>query len=458
MNLSDKNIVVVGLGRTGIAAARFLAASGARVSITDARPAEAFGNHIRELEQLGVQLDLGGHDEQRFKGADLIVISPGVPHTIAPVQSAADMGIPVIGEVELAYRFIQTPIVAITGTNGKTTTTELTGKMLEASGKKVFVGGNIGKPLISYVGGKDKADVIVAEISSFQTDTMIDFTPRVGVLLNLAEDHMDRYPDFSAYANSKARLFKNQGPEDIAVYNTGDPFVRELCAGVNGLQYGFCRLADSAEATTAASALVAKDHIRITIPGSAAERIDLARTGLIGQHNHENIAAAALAALAAGASMGDIQSAVDRFKGLPHRMELVGTVEGVSYINDSKGTNMEAVIRALHCFDAPVVLIMGGLNKGNDFSRMADVVRQHVKKLVVIGQAADEIRNSLADACVGGCRRAGSMADAVQQSAAIATAGDTVLLSPGCASFDMYDNYGQRGDDFRQQVTGLASS
>jgi UDP-N-acetylmuramoylalanine--D-glutamate ligase len=455
MNIADKHFVVVGLARSGLAAARFLKERGARVTVTDQADEKGLGPVVQQARELDIVMELGGHNETTFASADAVVISPGVPHTLAFLSAARERGIPVIGEVELAAQFIKVPFVAVTGTNGKTTTTELLGSMLAASGLKVFVGGNIGNPLIEIADSQAPLDVIVAEISSFQLDTTRTFRPHVAVLLNISPDHLDRYADIAAYAASKGRVFANQGPDDFAVCHGDDPQVQQLCASVKARQLNFyARPPESGH--TGPGAIITPQQIAISIPGVLDGSIDLSRTRLLGPHNRENIAAAGLAALAAGGSLAGVQKALDGFKPLAHRLEPVGSVGGIQFVNDSKATNVDAVIRALECFSHPVVLIMGGRNKGYDFAALDRHVRKHVKKLIVMGEARQEIEAALGLAPQQGIEVAPDMAGAVQKAFAAARAGDTVLLSPACASFDMFGSYAERGEKFRQLVGALS--
>ena len=454
MKLEAKNVVVVGLARSGLAVARFLKAQGARVTVTDQAAEEVLGNFVEEARKLGIQLELGGHRGASFEAANLIVISPGVPHTIEPLVKARQRGIPVIGEIELAARFIQKPIVAVSGTNGKTTTTELLGRMLAVAGMRVFVGGNIGNPLIEIAGRDADLDVIVAEISSFQLDTTERFKPHVAIMLNITPDHLDRYRSVADYALSKGLLFRNQGPEDFAVCNGGDALIQEQCRNIRSQILNFYPQPPTGGARP--GAIITPRQIALHIPGLVEDRIDLGRTTLIGPHNRENIAAACLAAVAAGAKIQAIQKALDEFQPLAHRLERVATVNGVHFVNDSKATNVDAVVRALECFDQPVVLIMGGRNKGYDFAPMFNHVAARVKKLIVMGEAREEILSALAQAPVEGTETAADMADAVRRGYAAAKPGETVLLSPACSSFDMFANYAQRGEVFRRAVGALA--
>ena len=459
MKIAGKNILVVGLGSTGEAVTAFLIKRGARVTVTDAAGVDELGERAGRIQEMGADLEAGGHHQESFDGADLIVISPGVPHDIAPVRRAVEKGVRLIGEIELASRFISEPIIAVTGTNGKTTTTTLIGEMLKASEIRTFVGGNIGLPLIGYPDGTEKSNVIVAEISSFQLDTIETFRPSVAVLLNIAEDHLDRYPDLNGYAASKGRLFENQQAQDTAVINAGD----ELSCSVSDailsrkLLFRFKSEATGEDpelsATITDKAVVFKKETAI---GNAEDfALQRADYPLYGHHNWENAAAAGLAVLAAGGNQVGIRNALTRFKGLAHRLERIATVNGVTYFNDSKATNVAAVERALSGFDRPVVLILGGRNKDCDFNLLKQSLRKHVKQVVAIGEASREITDTL-NATVP-IKTAVSMKDAVICARECATKNDIVLLSPACTSFDMYNNYAERGDDFRTEVLELKS-
>ncbi len=450
-HFDGRRITVVGLGKSGQAAARFCRQQGARVTVTDMAARGQFATQARELEALGVRLEFGAHRSATFDQAELVVLSPGVPHTIAPVETARRRGIPVIGEVELACRFIKEPIVAVTGTNGKTTTTELLGQMLRASGLAVFVGGNIGTPVIDYVVQGQRRDWLVIEVSSFPLDTIVHFKPQIGVLLNISADHLDRYANFEAYVAAKLQLFTNQTAGDIAVLNARDRFGRFAAGRVPGKVLLFNA---GPNAGGQGSARIAAEHITFELAGRGRHTIDLSGWRLAGNHNRENAAAAGLAALAAGATPEGLQTAIDAFEGLAHRMALVRTHRGVRYYNDSTATNVDAVYRALEGFAAPVVLIMGGRDKGGGYQDLAPSIRENVRTLIVIGEAAETITNALGHLVP--TVRAEDMAAAVRLATARARRGDAVLLSPACASFDMYESYHQRGDDFCRHVQQLS--
>ncbi len=453
MEIADKNILIVGLGKSGAASARFLKKQGAKVTVTDMADEQKLGLYLKELDGMNITMELGQHRIETFKQADLIVVSPGVPHTILPIKKAKEKGVAVVGEIELAARFIKEPIVAVTGTNGKTTTTKLLGEMLENSGIKVFVGGNIGNPLINYVEKEEKAQVIVAEISSFQLDTIDTFRPKVSVLLNITKDHLDRYPDFEAYVKAKGRIFENQREDDTAVLNGSDPLIRLLCENIKAKKVFFSCDQDDAPGENGKDATVMGKKIIIRLAGNGIRSIDLSCMSLPGRHNKENISAACLAALAAGGTFEGIEHALKKFKGLSHRLEYVLAINGVSYFNDSKATNVDAVARALESFSAPVILIMGGRDKDNDFSALGDLVRLHAKKLIVMGETSEKIKSALASFV--SINSASSMEDAVFQAYREAAAGDIVLLSPACSSFDMYNSYAERGEHFCRVVKKL---
>ena len=448
MELKGKHTVVFGLGKTGEALVRFLLDRGAQVTVTDSRPAHLMETVAGRMNRLPITLKLGGHDEKILETADLVVISPGVPHTLACLSFAHKHNIPVIGEIELAGRFVEEPVVAITGTNGKSTTTRLVGRMLEHSGKSVFLGGNLGQPLIEYVSENKRADVVVVEVSSFQLDTIIHFRPHVGVLLNITADHMDRYDTFDAYARSKARLFENQLSMDTAVVNAGDATVTRVTKNIKSRRCLF-----NAKAPADCSAVVSESGVLIHTPWAGRIVINKNMVPLTGRHNLENTAAAALAALAAGGNEAGILSALAGFVPDPHRLAHVATVNGVPYYDDSKGTNVDAVVRAVEALEGPVVLIAGGRDKFGGYEALRDPVKKNVKALIVMGEAAEAIARSLGDLVE--TWHAGSMAEAVKTAAGIAEPGDKVLLSPACASFDMYENYAARGDDFASAVISM---
>ncbi|MCF8035590.1 MAG: UDP-N-acetylmuramoyl-L-alanine--D-glutamate ligase [Desulfobacteraceae bacterium] len=448
MELRNKHITVAGLGTTGQALAQFLHRRGAHVTVTDSAPEADLGEAPAKLRELGVRLELGGHGKGVFESADMIVLSPGVPHTIEPVARARKSGVRVIGEIELAGRFISAPVVAVTGTNGKSTVTRLIGQMLDASGLTVFVGGNLGTPLISHADENRPADVVVAEISSFQLDTVETFRPKVAVLLNITADHLDRYPSLYAYGAAKARVFENHTGTDTAVINAADALIMKLARDIRSQKCLF-----NADVDEGCSAKLDEYGINASPAGSGPVRITYDDIPMVGRHNYENVAAAVLAAMAAGAEPDGVGAGIRGFRPDPHRLEWVAQIRSVNYYDDSKGTNVDAVCRAIEAVRPPVVLILGGRDKGGGYGGLADSIRRHVKAMVLLGEAADAIERELGG-MVQTCR-ADSMAEAVGLAEGLADAGDTVLLSPACSSFDMYESYAGRGRDFQQAVHSL---
>jgi UDP-N-acetylmuramoylalanine--D-glutamate ligase len=460
MKLMNKHITVVGLGITGDAVARFLVNQGASVTVTDSNSGDQVKKTAEKLKSMGVRIELGKQNPDLFNETELIVLSPGVSHTSKHFNEARERGIPVLGEIELASRFISEPIIAITGTNGKTTTTTLLGKMLMKSGKKTFVGGNIGNPLIDYVNSNQKADCLVVELSSFQLDTIEHFRPDVAVLLNITDDHMDRYPNFKAYVNSKARIFENQTSDDIAVLNGFDHAIEEISSRIKSKKVFFYQQ-DKVSAMSKDYAVIqkktglSKSRISIYMGSLKGWNPDLSEFKPAGIHNLENASAAIVAALAAGATKEGINSALKNFNGLSHRLEKVATIKGVDFVNDSKATNTDAVAKAIETFDRPQIVIMGGRDKDSDFQRLRSVVRKHVKHLILIGESAEKIYGILSD--IVDAEFAGSMKEAALKAFKASVPGDVILLAPGCASFDMYTNYKERGKDFCRAVQMLDS-
>jgi UDP-N-acetylmuramoylalanine--D-glutamate ligase len=461
LDIKNKKALVVGLGRSGIETVLFLKKRGALVTATDTATENEMEDSMNRLYGMDVIYELGSHRMDTFLSSDFIIVSPGVPTTIPPMAAAREKGIPVIGELELASRFISDPLIAITGTNGKTTTTELVGAMLKASGKRVFVGGNIGSPLIGYADGQEKSDCVVIEVSSFQLDTIETFKPDISVLLNITPDHLDRYADFRDYVDSKGRIFRNQTAKDTAILNGSDSWVRRLCGQIAAETLFFTGRLDheqGAGITDAGIDLCLQPqgtdigNGRVS-PGSERIYFPPGRKDLACRHIQENASAACLAALTGGATRKGIQEALNAYNGLPHRMEYIGTIGNSPYYNDSKATNVDAVLRALECLEGPIVLIMGGRNKGSDFSLLADDIQQKVSTLILLGEATEEIAEGLQG--LTNTKKVNSMNQAVVESCASATAGETVLFSPACASFDMYENYKERGESFREAVKQL---
>lgn len=445
--LEGRSAVVVGLGRTGLSVAKFLRGSGASVIATDSKePGKIEG--VNGLLSMGVEVRAGGHDGVAFDGADIVVVSPGVPYDLPFLERARKSGIEVVSEIELAWMFMDSPVLAIAGTNGKTTATALLGEVMEKAGFRTFVGGNIGTPAIEYVESGGGADFIVLEVSSFQLEATRHFRPRVGALLNITDDHLDRYRDFGHYADTKMRLFENQAPGDFAVYNANDPAITER-AGLLGcgrpVPFTTEGRVDDGLFLEGGSIVYRLDGGREEYPVSAIR--------LKGLHNIENVMAVVACARLSGAGKDAVLEALSSFSGLSHRMETVRELGGVTYIDDSKGTNVGALMMALRGLNAPVVLIAGGVDKGGDYGVLAGLVREKVKLMVLIGEARFKMEKAL-----GGCSRtvlAGSLEDAVAAARREAAPGDTVLLSPACSSFDMFRDYKERGERFRSLVEAL---
>jgi UDP-N-acetylmuramoylalanine--D-glutamate ligase len=448
MDLEGKAVLVVGLGRSGAAAARLCAARGARVTVTDSRPVEALGNIAVGLDA-GIARELGGHRRESFLAADLVVLSPGVP-PLPEVAAARAAGVAITGELELAARFVQAPVVAITGTNGKSTTTTLCGAILAAGGRPTFVGGNLGVPLSEAVGTPPAGPggVCVVEASSFQLETVERFRPLVGVLLNVTADHLDRYPDLEGYGLAKTRLFAAQTGSDFAVVNLDDELCDRLTRGVVARRLGI-----STRRPLDEGGWLDQTSLCVRLPGGEVERYPARPPGLVGRHNQENALAAVLAARLAGATVAEAQAVLLAFRPLAHRMELVAERGGVAFFDDSKGTNVGAVVAALSGFPRPVVLIAGGRDKGGSYQPLAAVMKEVGRGAVLIGEAAPLMASVLGEAVP--VMQAASMDEAVLRAAALARSGDAVVLSPACSSFDMFRNYEHRAEMFRAAVKAL---
>lgn len=445
MELKNKNILVVGLARTGVAVVRFLVSRGAVVTVTDMKDETQLAPYLEQLAGLSVNLQLGSHDRHTFLMADLIVVSPGVPMDIKPLVQARAQRREVISEIELAAAFIDAPLVAITGTNGKTTTTTLTGEIFRAGGFKTFVGGNIGNPLIELVTSGEKVERVVVELSSFQLEGITNFQPRVAVLLNITEDHLDRYATFQEYIDAKARIFANQTAEDFAVLNVDDPLVAAL-AGKTA-----ARVVPMSQRQELAEGIFCRDGVITFRWEGREERFPTVSYPLQGVHNIENIMASLASALLMGCDAAACQAAVSAFRGLPHRMELVRTINGVAWYEDSKATNVGSVEKALASFDN-ITLIAGGKDKGGSYAPLAELVRTRVRHMVLIGEAKERIARELG--ALTDTRLAGSLEEAVQLAHELTKAG-VVLFSPACSSFDMFRDYEERADRYKALVRAL---
>ena len=442
-DFKGKRATVVGLARSGIAAARALRDLGAVVTVTDKKPVEQLTEQLKALGSGFVKVAAGGHPERVFIETDLIVLSPGVPK-IPPILEARRHGVKVIGELELAWLLSDSPFVGITGTNGKSTVTTLVGLMLEKSRKKVLVAGNIGNALTEEPRLLRGQDWIVAEISSFQLEDIETFRPAVAAILNITQDHLDRYHDITDYGEVKANIFRNQIGHDVLVLNDDDPLVRPMAARAASRVIPFSRLRDLDHGACVKDGYIVFKKERIC-------RVDDMK--IQGVHNLENALAAAALSLSAGADRRAVETVLKEFPGLEHRLEFVREKKGVTYINDSKGTNVGAVVKSVEGFTKPVILIAGGLDKGSDFSPLYDLIRRKVKLLVLIGKAADKMAKALGTSTETVFPR--TLEDGVRLAAAKAVSGDAVLLSPACASFDMFKDFEDRGRQFKKAVKAL---
>jgi UDP-N-acetylmuramoylalanine--D-glutamate ligase len=449
MDLNGKRTLVVGLGKSGVASALFMKAHGARVTVSDTKSGDELRNEIPVLLDHGITVETGGHGERTFRGQDLIVVSPGVPVDAPPLVQARSLGETVIGEVELAAQFLPGPIVAITGSNGKTTTTTLTGEILAASGIPVLVGGNIGTPAISLAERAKPETVIVLEISSFQLETIQTFRPKVSVVLNITPDHLDRHRTFEIYADAKARIFENQQPSDFAVLNADDPTCVAMGNRTRAQVFWFSRHKEVEQ-----GAWVRDGNIVFHDVNGQREILQVSEIPLKGAHNLENVLAAVCAGVLMGCPSEKIRQAVHNFKAVEHRLEFVATIDGVDYYNDSKATNVDATIKALESFPANIHLILGGKDKGSDYTVLNDLIRQRVKRVYTIGATAAKIESQVKGAEIV---HAETLENAIRKANAVAQPGDVVLLAPACASFDQFKSYEHRGKVFKEIVRGLAS-
>ncbi|KNZ70473.1 UDP-N-acetylmuramoylalanine--D-glutamate ligase [Thermincola ferriacetica] len=449
LNLKNKRVLVVGIGKSGLAVAGFLAGKGASVTITDKKARQDLGQAVNSLPKK-VTVAAGAYPEVTPDSFDMVVTSPGVPLTEQPLRQALERKVPLLSELELAYRFARSPVVAITGTNGKTTTTTLTGEIFKAAGRRVLVGGNIGLPLVAEVEKYAREDIIVAEVSSFQLECIHRFKPKVSIILNFTPDHLDRHGTFENYILAKARIFENQGPEDFAVLNFDDPKVAAWAEQVKAQVIFFSRRHKLEKGV-----YVRQDRIIIDLGQGSKDVCSVKDIFIRGNHNLENALAATAAAAALGVEPEVIAEVLRTFRGVPHRMEHVAEIDGVVYINDSKGTNPDAAMKALDSYDQPLVLIAGGRNKGSDFTAFAAKVREKVRALVVLGECADEIIESMNKVGFSNIYRAHTLEEAVRKAAEVANPGEIVLLSPACASWDMFKDFEQRGEKFKEVVLSL---
>lgn len=464
MELTGKQVVVVGMAQTGIALARFCAERGARVVCTDNRPATALGAAMGALSAYDIRWEVGGHDAQSFVRADLVTMSPGVPN-LPEMKAAKAAGVPIMAEIELAFRFLHphATLIAITGTNGKSTTTALTGSLCAASGRPTFCGGNLGNmPMIDCVEhvANQPGGLIVVEVAAFMLEHCQTFAPHVGVLTNITPDHLDRFGTMERYAEMKGRIWQWQTETQVAIANAEDTWTMAETAGIASRLATFSSAHARSTPAHALSATLSTDRHVLELHGvsTTIERYPTDDLVIVGNHNMENAMAAYLAARFANVSPDAVRAGARAYRPLPHRMERVAEKAGILYFDDSKGTNVASVAASMRGFPHPFVLIAGGVDKGGSYAPMLDAIADGCRGLIVIGAAAPLIANAAADANVPyPVVHATSMQDAVAKATAQCRPGDAVVLSPACASYDMFDNYGHRGRVFRECAAALGA-
>ena len=447
MELKGKKVLVVGLGKSGLAAALFLRHQGAQVTVSDIRSAESLAKEIPALLEEGIMVEAGGHGLLTFRRQDLIVVSPGVPLDTPELVQAKNFGRPVIGELELAARFLKGKILAITGSNGKTTTTVLAGEILKEAGFPTLVAGNIGLPVVGLIEESTDATWAVLEVSSFQLESTEEFHPAIAVILNITPDHLDRHGTFENYALAKERIFAAQDATDSVVLNADNPRAAEAAARSRAPVYWF-----SIEHPVKQGAWAQEGNVVYrSAPEAAIETIlPLIKIPLKGEHNVENVLAAVCAARLAGAPAAAIARAIANFQAVEHRLEYVATINGVEFYNDSKATNVDATAKAVAAFRGGIHLILGGKDKGSDYTTLSQLLRERVRAVYTIGSAAAKIESHLRGVVpIQSCE---TLAKAVSAAGAAARPGDVVLLAPACSSFDQFENYEQRGHVFKQLV------
>jgi UDP-N-acetylmuramoylalanine--D-glutamate ligase len=447
MELKGKKILVVGLGKSGLAAALFLRRHGAQVTVSDLRSAQALSKEIPSLLEEGISVEAGGHGLLTFRRQDLIVVSPGVPLSTPELVQVRTLGLPIIGELELAARFLKGDVLAITGSNGKTTTTTLCGEIFSAAGLKTLVAGNIGLPVIEVVDQSAPGSWSVLEVSSFQLETTESFHPHVAVILNITPDHLDRHGTFENYVAMKERIFANQTGGDYLILNGDDPVTRQAAGRARSQILWFSRSKIVRRGTFLLNGMV---MFRASEQGTSVPVLPLAEISLKGEHNIENVLAAVCAACVAKIPAEVIARAVASFHAVEHRLEFVASIHGVDYYNDSKATNVDATAKAIASFPGNIHLILGGKDKNSDYTQLNALLRARVKAVYTIGSAAEKIEGQITG--VTKVVQAGTLEAAVDQAAGQAVAGDVVLLAPACSSFDQFENYEERGRVFKQAV------
>jgi UDP-N-acetylmuramoylalanine--D-glutamate ligase len=453
MELKGKKVLVVGLGKSGLAASLFLRHRGAQVTVSDVRPAEALAHDIPSLLEEGIMVETGGHGLLTFRRQDLIIVSPGVPLDTPELVQVRKFGRPIMGELELASRFLKGKSLAITGSNGKTTTTSLCGEILIAGGLPTQVGGNIGLPVIALVDGSRDDGWSVLEVSSFQLETTEQFHPEIAVILNITPDHLDRHGNFENYVAAKERIFANQTADDALVLNADDDVAMRAAARAHSRVFWFSRTRIVRQ-----GAFVHEGAIlfRATEQSAPEFIMRVESIPLKGEHNIENVLAAVCAARLAGVAPEAIRSAVERFQAVEHRLEFVAAIDGVEYYNDSKATNVDASLKAIAAFPGGIHLILGGKDKHSDYRVMRPLLKERVKAVYAIGAAAEKILSQIEDAAPA--RNYDTLAAALSAAAEAALPGETILLAPACSSFDQFDNYEHRGRVFKELVMARRAS
>jgi UDP-N-acetylmuramoylalanine--D-glutamate ligase len=449
-DVKGKRVLVVGLGKSGVASALFLHERGAHVTVSDAKAEEQLRSEIPKLLDKGIAVETGGHGERTFRQQDLIVVSPGVPASSEALKQALSLGIPVIGEIELASHFLKGHIIAITGSNGKTTTTSLASEVVARGGWKSQVGGNIGTPAISLVAESADDTYTILEVSSFQLETIETFRSFIAAVLNISPDHLDRHGSMEAYTAAKRRIFENQKSDDFAVLNADDAICVQMAAGIQPRIYWFSRRKEVEQ-----GGFVRDDRIYLRDPEGEHEIMPVNEIPLKGAHNLENVLATVCIGGIVRCEPGRIRNAVKEFKAVEHRLEFVATVNGVEYYNDSKATNVDATIKALESFPANIHIILGGKDKGAPYTPLVPLLRDRAKRVYTIGAAAAKIEEEISGSV--DIVKAGTIDIAVRKAAESAQPGDVVVLAPACASFDQFDNYEQRGRVFKELVQALAT-
>jgi UDP-N-acetylmuramoylalanine--D-glutamate ligase len=471
MTFKDKRALVVGLARSGTGAAKLLSYLGARVTVSDSKPRNMLESQIQELPS-SIEIITGDNPHEIFSSSEIIIVSPGVPAHIPPLKHAREKGVPIISEIELAFQVMKSvtaiPFIGITGTNGKSTVTTLVDLMLQKSGYKTLLGGNIGNALTEeiqksitvdgQISAKAVPDYIVAEISSFQLESIKEFRPKISAILNISPDHLDRYESMADYIDAKSGIFSNQNAEDYLIINADDPLLMQVASEklqVRRNRPMILRFSSKeiVEGVYLKNGVLYANSSRFPLPASHFPLMSVNDIKIKGVHNIENAMASSLIAFMAGSHPEDVKNVLRSFQGLEHRMEIVREVNGITFINDSKGTNAGAVARSLESFEN-LILIMGGTDKGSDFSILKEQMKRKVKTLILIGEAGEKIERSLGD--IADTYKVGDLNKAVELSMSKASSGDTVLLSPGCASFDMFENFEDRGREFKRAVNKIA--